>query len=140
MSVLAMLGGGDKDGDGTGASPPPSSLKRKRPALKQKQQQQQQQQQLLKSNAATIKSNEDVMKALRSQSTTDPLTLHSMAAKSAAGKDISGAGRSVARASLKVHKPTIDKPCSYFASGACSWGTNCKYAHDVGVTTSADKK
>jgi len=143
VSVLAMLTGGDEAGDGTGTPPLPTPLggKRKRPALKQQkqqQQQQQQQQQLLKSNAATIKSNAEVMRALRTQPTTDPLKLQSMASKAAAGKDISGAGR-VVGARAKLHKPSEDKPCNYFALGTCSWGTNCKYLHD-GASATADKK
>ena len=138
MSVLAMLSGRDEAGDGTGTSPPPAPLvgKRKRPALKQ---QQKQQQQILKSNAATMKSNADVMRALQTQPAANPLKLQSMASKSAAGKDISGAGR-LTGARAKLHKPTEDKPCNYFALGTCSWGTNCKYLHDTGAAATADKK
>jgi hypothetical protein len=128
LLVAAAPGGGYDDDGGVAPPPTPPSGKRKRPALASARPQSQHQK-LLKLHAATAKSNELVLKQLQSLSAGDPSALFGLAAKAAAGKDVSGAGRANGLRPQREHKPESAIPCSFFAAGKCTYGNKCKFVH-----------
>ena len=138
MLVAAALEGGYDDDGGVAPPPTPPSGKRKRPALSSARPQSQHQK-LLKLHAATAKSNEQVLKQLQSLAAGDQSVLFGLAAKAAAGKDVSGAGRANGLRPQREHKPEGAIPCSFFAAGKCTYGNKCKFVHG-GTVATADGK